>query len=590
MKHTKLEIKETRLTALAVDGDSASTQSPVFAVYLTTPDEQLFELVQDENVPIFTIKNLIVPKKNGRNLRTITVVFDVELADGSDKTYAFDMDSQYLMTLFPLHLAGEVYIAVFPAGTRVHSRKKALSNNDLEVLLALPELESDEFRSIATKFNLFTSYRSTSSIVNSEDYMDAAELDALKKVRKDLFIRLSELAEGDITVLETLRSYIEPLNVYEENVLQNNFDPADEEVFFDALVTLTDQLLFKINVRNIIPKKMEASDVSAYHKTYDEFNEIMGNLGAELSTGLEILAANDEKFLKDKSNPEALASYMASAIRKDSMPESMKAITDLLDFGGVFDTDWTTIDSVAEFIDVQPEDRNYSFGESVIAALVACTIRIARISEVNGNAPVSFFLNVFSDVIAVEADTHWELEAFSSNLAKGETKLFQQLLLGLPKDVPMSTLINVSYIGFIGYALANSIMKEGWQLDIIRIAFADNKIAIRFIEEAFANISKFAELAVENEYDEEENMSLEKREAMASMMEAQIVFQSIQEALTTIGSEYDSAQEISSAVVEAMLQLADLNTGKQTISAVDSEEWLGVKEEYLSKFFNLNRE
>lgn len=589
MKHTKLEIKETRLTALAVDGDSSSTQSPVFAVYLNTPDEELFELVQDENVPIFTIKDLIVPKKNGRNIRTVGVVFTAEKADGSDKDYVFDLDAQYLMTLLPLHLAGEVYIAVFPAGTRIHSRKKAISNNDLEVLLALPELESDEFRSIATKFNLFTSYRSTSSIVNSEDYMDAAELDALKQVRKELFIMLSELAEGNPNVLETLRSYIPALNIYEENVLQNNFDPADEEIMLDALVTLTDQLLFKINVRNIIPKKMEASDVSAYHKTYDEFNEIMGNLG-ELSTGLEILSANDEKFLKDKSNPEALASYMASSIRKDNMPDAMKELAELVDFGGVFDTDWSSIDSVAEFIDIQPADRKYSFGESVIAALVACTIRIARISEVNGNAPVSFFLNVFADVIAVEADTHWELEAFSSSLAKGETKLFQQLLTGLPKDVPMSTLINVSYIGFIGYALANSIFKEDWQLDIIRIAFGDNKIAIRFIEEAFTNISKFAELAVEHEYDEEENMSVEKREAMASMMEAQIVFQSIQEALTTIGSEYDSAQEISAAIIEAMLQLADLNTGKQTISAVDSEEWLGVKEEYLSKFFNLNKE
>lgn len=589
MERIKLNIKETRLVALAVDGDNASTQAPIFAMYLATPEPFLFELGGEHDIPIFTIKDIIVPPRSGRTVRKIKVIFDGELANGDVKEFEFDIDAQYLMTFFPLHLVGETYIAIFDAGTRIHSRTKAISNNDLQVMICLPETETDEFRTLAGKFNTFLSYRSTSSVIGSEDFISSHEMEASKAVRSELFLTLSELANGSLEALETLKTYVNDINIYEKNVLINEKEPQENENKTEAFVNMVDQLLYKINVRNIIPKKMDDSLMVQYRKEYDDFIRIMSQIDVkETATDYETLANNDDKFLSEKNNSDAMSSYLASPINKNNLPPTMELLKEELDFGGLYETDWTEVDTVSEFID--DADSKYTFGERVIASLIASTIRIARISEVNGNTPIAFFLNVFSssEISYASKNNHWELEAFSEKLAQGDTKLFKELLTGLPKDVPMSTLITVSYLGFVGYALARAILEEAWQQDIVRLAFSDNKIVLTYMDEVYSNLNKFSNIAQENNFVEEEDMTDEKREILESMIAAQVSFQSIQEALSRVGEIYENPNEIANAMISAMLQLADLNTGKQTASSINSEEWMQVKKEYITKFFKTN--
>lgn len=583
----KLNIKETRLVALAVDGDNASTQAPIFATYLSESEPALFELAREEAIPIFTIKDIIVPPRQGRSIRKIKVLFDGELANEEVVEFEFDMDAQYLMTFFPLHLVGETYIAIFDADTKMHPKSKAISNNDLQVMLCLPEVETAEFRHLANKFNMFLSYRATSGVIGSEDFMSNPELEALREVRTELFLTLSDLANGSKEAVETLKTYITPLDSYETNVLVQEQDPTETEMKYDALVTLTDQLLFKINIRNIVPNKLNASEMAQHHKEYDDFMNIMKQ-NEELTPELEALSINDEKLLKERKNPEAMSSYLAAPIRQNNLPKTMAHLSEYIDFGGLYDTDWTEIDSVSNFID--DSESPYTFGERVVTALIASSIRTARISEVNNTTSVAFFLNIFSDIIKEDTtqDNHWELEAFSEKLAGGDTKLFKELLTGLPKNVPMGTLITVSYLGYVGFALARSIIREAWQQDIIRIAFTDNKIATKYLDEVYSNITKFTEIANENNLFVEEDISQEKKEILESMIDSQITFQSIQEALSTVGEEFENANDIANAMISAMLQLADLNTGKQTVSTINSPEWLAVKKDYINNFFKIN--
>lgn len=585
MERIKLNIKETRLVALAVDGDNASTQAPIFAMYLAESEPLLFELTKEEAIPIFTIKDIIVPPKRGRVVRKIKVIFDGELANGDVKEFEFDIDAQYLMTFFPLHLIGETYIAIFEAGTRIHPKTTAISNNDLQVMLCLPEIETEEFRKLAGKFNSFLSYRSTSGMVGSEEFLESAETEALKNIRNELFINLSELANGNELALNKIKEYIEPLNSYEKNVLIQEKEPTETEIKTEALVTMVEQLLFKINVKNIIPKKVDDSELGKYRQEYEDFVTIMSQLDNFKKEDFEQLHDNDKKFLDAKNNADALSSYLASPISKNNLPVMMLPLADQIDFGGLYELDWTNIDNVTDFID--DNESKYSFGEKVVAALIASTIRISRISEVNGNTPIAFFLNVFSSTEPLRNDSkRWELEAFSERLAKGDTKLFKELITGLPKDVPMSTLINVSYLGLVGFALARSIIDEAWQQDIIRLAFNDNEIVLSYLDEVFANLKKFSAIAKEHTMVEEENLTDEKRELLESMISTQISFQSIQEALSTIGETFNNADEIANSMVEAMLQLADLNTGKKTASSINSDEWFEIKKNYLKDFFN----
>jgi len=580
----KLFARETRLAALALDGDLAGTNAPIIASYLKEDHSLLFEHMKN-GTPVYTVSDLIVSNKRGRDLKQVELIFVVpSMTEGEEgQEYSLELEAQYVMALFPMHLVGETYLALFASDVRMHNKSKAISNDEIQILIDLPGLGTPEFQVVANKLSSILSNRAVSTIEGMESMMDNGEAELLREERGKLLLVLSELASGSEKALMDLLALINPLNVFEENIIVNQHESTVEDDRLDAIIQIADTILSRTNIRNVLPKKMSPENIRKFQSDYDEFNALMEDFDDEEGSfynELNELSANDRKFLEERGNSDALTSYLNAPISFNSLPLSMMMLADKINFADIYTTDWSKIDSISDFLDEDGNQPN-SFGENVVISLIASIIRIGRISEINNIPPIMFLINILNDSSHTQ-DNHWELLAFSDRLAKGDTTLFKDLITILPKDVPMSTLLNVSYLGFIGFALARNIMREGWNQEIIRIALTGNELMSGFMDDVFENVKSTTEQYKEHQGDEEAD------EEHQAMVENQILFQSIQASLSSLGENTNSGEEIASSIIDAMLKMADLNTGKKTISAVNSQEWINIKKEYLNDFLSLN--
>lgn len=582
----ELVARETRLAALSVHGNVSPTITPIIAVYLKTTDEHLNAYLE-EGQPIFTIHDLASSSKYTKTNPVVELFFDVpELGNPDNKIpYTLKVDSQYVLAAFPLHLiGGETYFALFNAETSVHSKRTKIQVDDLQVLLKFPGQDVEEFRTVAEKVSELAP-AGASDIAQSILKEETEELSIIREERGKLLVLLAELASGSEKAFIELLSLINPLNSFEDNVIINQHEPTDEDKRMEVLIGLVDRILFKTNTRNIPPKRMNAEEIHTYHKEYDAFNEIMEDMDDQFASLLNELSVNDRKFLEAEDmkerNADALNAYLIAPITMGTLPQPMRHLAAKIDFNNFFDTDWSKISSVSSFLDENGEQPN-TFGENVVSAIIAATIRIARLSEINGVPPSLFLTSVLGESTGTE-DTHWELLAFTERLAQGDTQSFKEMLNVYPRNgMPLSAFLGVSHVGFIGLALARSILEEQWSQDVLHLAFKDNEIATTFVDSVFSNIGAITEQVKEQFADQkldEDNMRL---------LQTQIRLQSIQLALSQLGERYDSPDIITTGMVDAMLTIADLNTGKQTVSTENSPEWVSVKKAYLINFLSLN--
>lgn len=590
-ENVQLEVRETRLTTLAVDGDYSGSSAPVIAVYLKDSHPELFSL-GEHGVPVYQIQDVIIPPKKGLHLNNIEIIFSAPVSveeDAEEVSYSLSLEAQYVLPLLPLHMVGETYIAVFAAETRVHPKNKAISNLDLQILLNLAELGSDEFKMIANKIATIISPRALSSINGIENIIDSAEIALLRDVRGELLLILAELASGSEKALLELFSFINPLNAFEEKIMVNQHELDANDARLEALTSITDRILSRTNIRNVIPRGLKADGVAKFQEEYNTFNEIMENLDIDgtLSNQLDELSLHDRSFVDEHKNHDALSAYLNSPITKRSLPLNMAPLADKIDFGGLYETDWSLIDSISDFIDDEGNYSMHSFGENIVVSLIASIIRIGRISEVNRIPPFVFLISILSDN-QNSSEEHWELVAFSERLAKGDTSLFKDLITIFPKNIPMSQLMTMSYLGFIGFALAGSIIEEKWSKEILHIALHDNQIMLTFIDSLFDNIKEITEQYRSGMA--EQGQDFDQVVESSEMIKTQIIFQAIQISLAGLGETYDSGEEIASAMIDAVLKMADLNTGKKTLSPVNSQEWLMTKKEYLDNLLNSTTE
>lgn len=511
------------------------------------------------------------------------IVEDTE-EDYIPQEFIFTIDSTFLFALMAFHLTGDAYLTLFDATNKPKNKNTVINVDELQVMIQLPQMNSSLSENILQKIAEVTSERGMSTLHKLAPE-DKEEAERTRRIRSDLFIALSDFMNGSEKALHYLKNLALQIDDFEERIILSGGEMRKGDDDTNTLISIINNIISKLSVNSILPRHMDQQEILNFRndikifsniisemKDDNEYAENVASLSAELSL-------HDKVDLTDSENNQIIAtSYITSEITPASLPEELSLLTDELNFGGLFERDWNTIDSMESFIDEDGKQEG-TLGECLITALIVAAIRSMRLSKINKVPNMISLMNILEDV-APEVEGFWQLDAFSRKLANGQTELFNQLMLSLPPNMDLSQALLSSPIGVTLVAFARSLNDEKWSDDVLEIALAENTIITGFLKDVKVVQDETFEQFLEN--NEEIDPSMEP------MIKSQIFNHAVKQSIYNLGGQGVDTQNIADELIKSMLTIADINTGKKTDSSFNSAEWIQTKTEYLSSFFKMD--
>lgn len=508
--------------------------------------------------------------------------------DDEPENYVFTLDNAFLLTMVSLHLTGEMYIALFDNEHKPRRKNAIIETSELQAMIQLPALKSEVSENIIRDIADIASERGMPTLHKIAP-TDQVEEERAKRLRGSMFILLSEFMTGSLTALEQLKNLIPEIDDFEDRVViaGGDFRKGDEDT--DTTISIIDSLISKLSVSSIIPREMTPQQIINFKSDFRNFSNIMSTFNneedVEFANSMNMLS--QELGFNDKTNIDGdnkdgvtVSSFVSSKISRGTLPEEIFLLGEELDFGLIYERDWSLIDSMASFMDEKGNQQG-TLGECLIAGLIVSVIRAMRLAKINHAPNMLFLASMISDT--APAETYWQLGAFSHKLANGNTELFEKMITTLPQGVELSQFIMSSFLGVTLMAFAKSLTEEGWSDDVINIALSKTPLIIDFLKEIKSTEKETHASFLENNEDIEE-----LSEHDLKVVNKQILTHSIQQSIFNLGQKDVTAKEISDELITAMLTVADINTGKKTDSSFNSDEWINTKAEYLSNFFQMN--
>lgn len=511
------------------------------------------------------------------------IVEDTE-EDYIPQEFIFTIDSTFLFALMAFHLTGDAYLTLFDATNKPKNKHTVINVDELQVMIQLPQMNSSLSENILQKIAEVTSERGMSTLHKLAPE-DKEEAERTRRIRSDLFIALSDFMNGSEKALHYLKNLALQIDDFEERIILSGGEMRKGDDDTNTLISIINNIISKLSVNSILPRHMDQQEILNFRNDIKVFSNIISEMKDDNEYAENVASLSAELSLHDKvdltdseSNQNIATSYITSEITPASLPEELSLLTDELNFGGLFERDWNTIDSMESFIDEDGKQEG-TLGECLITALIVAAIRSMRLSKINKVPNMISLMNILEDV-APEVEGFWQLDAFSRKLANGQTELFNQLMLSLPPNMDLSQALLSSPIGVTLVAFARSLNDEKWSDDVLEIALAENTIITGFLKDVKVVQDETFEQFLEN--NEEIDPSMEP------MIKSQIFNHAVKQSIYNLGGQGVDTQNIADELIKSMLTIADINTGKKTDSSFNSAEWIQTKTEYLSSFFKMD--
>lgn len=509
----------------------------------------------------------------------------VEAQIVDSERYEILMDNTFILTMLGLHLTGQPYIVLFDKESKPKRKNAVISLNDIQALVEFPDSTSEEFQDILRSVAEVASERGMQA-VHQLAPGDPQEEELFKKSRAELFLILSEFLEGSTDALEKLKAISSKINDFERRVIDLNHDYQDGDDETETMMSLIERILFTSTPKSILPRAMEAKEALQFRSDFVEFESIMEQFSDDESFGAAVGSLSDEMSLNDSTvlnapniDTTAALAYVCSPIKKSSLPANLFLMGEDLDFGGLYNNNWNLVDSSESLRDSEG-NMEHDLGSSLVAALIAAAIRIVRFAEMT-KVDTIVSLSRIMNTVAPE-DNYWQLGAFSHSLAVGKTDMFKKMMSATSSDAPLSTVLHTSLLGVTMCAFAIRVQEEKWSDDSLSMALRQSPVIAGFVEEARRTSTELFEKFLES--DEAESCSSEEKD----IVKHRSFIQAIGNTLMSLSEDETSVDALSTQLTDAVLVLADLNTGKQTSSSVDSTEWIDTKTKYLTSFLKDN--
>lgn len=503
------------------------------------------------------------------------------------QNYSFVVDSAYLLTMLSLHFSGEIYIALFDSDHKPSRKTTIIRLDQLQAMVQLPALGSPTSETLLREIAKASSLRGMTTL-HKITPVDQEEVERAKRLRGEIFLILSEFVNGSKDSVEQIKNFIPIINDFEKRIILDggNFKDGDDDT--EATITIIDSIISKLSVNSNIPRQMTPQQVVNFRSDFRDFSDLVSELekDSELKEAIASLDTelgfNDKlSIASEKPNGDAIASYIASPISRGTLPEEIFLLGDDLDFAKIYERNWNRIDSMASFIDPNGE-QDGTLGECLIGGLIVSVIRAMRLAQIS-DAPnnMIFISSLISDVAPM--DSYWQLDAFSSRLANGNTELFQKMITSLPKGLEPSQAIFSSLLGITLIAFGKSLAEEEWSDDVVEVALSGFPVIIDFLKDIKVISTEIWKNFNESRGDDAQLSDIELR-----IVSKQILIHSIQQSVFNLGNKDIDPSNIAHQLIDAMLTIADINTGKKTDSSFNSTEWITTKADYLSNFFQMN--
>lgn len=559
-----------------------------------TLDKDLNDYTEQELIEITerlksTVMASVDNEENGKLAEFLSESFeDGEMKDVDDARYEIIVDNRFILTMFSLHLTGQPYLLLFDKNHKPSRKNDVINVNDLQVIIEFPDAESEIFREMIQTVSEVASLRGMQS-VHSLAPGDAGENERSKQSRSELFLTLSQFIEGSEESLVKLKEISAKITDFEKRIVIDEHEYKEGDLETETLITIIERILFTSAPKSLLPRpRMETQEMHRFREDFETFESIMGQFKDDEAFGEEVEFLTDEMSLNDKKSLEdetsdissAAAAYVSSPIRVGSLPKQLFLFADQLDFGGLYTQNWSSVDSRESLID-EEGNMEYPLGDSLVAALIAASIRVVRLAEINKINSMVFLSKVLNNV--APDDNYWQLGAFSHSLAVGDTKLFKKMVSAGAPNVPLSGVLQTSYLGVSMFAFAIRVQEEKWNEDILSIALQDSPVILSFVEDARRNAVEVFERFLES--DDVDKYSPNE----LNILRQKFFMESVFHALGSLGEKELTIETISNQFTDAVLVLADMNTGKQTESAVGSTEWIDMKTKYLNGLLKDNQ-
>lgn len=259
--------------------------------------------------------------------------------------------------------------------------------------------------------NLYSESTAEITRIREGAYIVSASDNEMGNAAAILLDKIVRIAAGEISAVHEASNLVDDFARLAKKKGQpaHSEKPKSEDVIFHTMLNLLLDMYSQTSTENVFNTLYESEVLEGYEDSVEDLEEQSNVIDNMLSVerlfesqGIHNLFADlDIKYESPKIPVNAkeadLAGFYSTPLTKETFPESMKALAEVLDFSYVYENNLLDNDAVE---DIEMTDE--SAGSVLLGMIIALAVRYERLKEIQKYGlpfiPFNIFLKVFQDI------------------------------------------------------------------------------------------------------------------------------------------------------------------------------------------------